>query len=492
MRRLVSLETTTTGTSFSRPRTESATPRIWLSSSCPFSSGGRRDTPSPPNATRRIPPCSSGTPSERLPDSRSRSMYLDTVRAFRPSMLRSFLKWSSSSITVMGTITRLSLNRKIALGSCSRTLVSSTKFLIIRSPAAAASLPDFREFLLRLLGRLRPGVLRRDELEEDAGVLPVVQGEERQPLLVHGIRRLVPGGVFVHHVLECEDGVLVILLRVVRLASPVQGVGQQLVAGVLRGERGEGLAPLPGIPPLHLADRVLVHLLGAFPLGPGVARRGGRRNRGAGELRELLLHSRHPLVEFPDPLRVAARLLGRLVELVLAVRDPLHLPPCLVHLRRGGEHVGLDPVEVVVQVRVVFPQGLDVALVGRTRPRRGRNRSALLRRLERRHILLHGDHLVLEPFEGAGVGDRAPHRRRDSCQEKGVSRETPAHVHRVTSLRHEMGAAVPRPRLFGVARIQRPLLPEADRRQDPLRNPQRHEVVPHGDGASLPEGQVVF
>src|SRR5512139_1286291 len=381
MRRLVSLETTTTGTSFSRPRADNATPRIWLSSSCPFSSAGSRDAPSPPNATRRSPPCSSGTPSARLPDSRSRSTYLDTVRALRPSMLRSFLKWSSSSITVMGMITRLSWNLKSALGSCSRTLVSSTKFLIIRPPGAAERLMDLRELLLRQLGRLRLGVLRRYELEEDPGVLLVVQGQERQPLLVHGVRRLVPGGVPVHHVLEGEDGVLVVPLRVERLPFPVEGVGKKLVVGVLRREGGQDLPALPGVSPLYLPDGVLVHLLGAFPLRaglPGYRLRGGRSGA---ELRELLLQDPHAPIELPDPLRVAAHLLYRPLEVVLPARDPLHLHPRLVHPRGGREQVGLDAVEIVVHVRVVLPQGLDLAAVGPLRGARGRSRGALLRRL---------------------------------------------------------------------------------------------------------------
>src|SRR5512139_4016857 len=99
----------------------------------------------------------------------------------------------------MGMMTRLSWNLKSALGSCSRTLVSSTKFLIIRPPGAVAKLLDLRELLLRQLGRLRFRVLRRDQLEEDAAVLPVVQGKERQPLLVHGVRGLVAGRIPVHH-----------------------------------------------------------------------------------------------------------------------------------------------------------------------------------------------------------------------------------------------------------------------------------------------------
>src|SRR5512134_185642 len=61
-----------------------------------------------------------------------------------------------------------------------------------------------------------------------------------------------------------------------------------------------------------------------------------------------------------------------------------------------------------------------------------------------------------------------------------------------TSLQDEMRAAVPLPRPFVMARVQRSFLAEADRGEIPLRNAEGNEVVHHGHGAPLAQRQVVL
>src|SRR3990170_2843020 len=145
--------------------------------------------------------------------SRFPSMYFDTVRALRPSMFRSFLNRSSSSMTVMGMMMRLSRNLKRAEGSCSRTLVSSTKFLVIHPPGFSPVRSfEFGELLARPLGRRGLRVLGQEQLVEDTGIFPVVQRLEGEPLLEHRVGSLLPPGVLVDHILKREDGALVVLL----------------------------------------------------------------------------------------------------------------------------------------------------------------------------------------------------------------------------------------------------------------------------------------
>src|SRR4030095_12932422 len=78
-------------------------------------------------STRNTPPLAVLTPRDRLPDSRSSSSFRDTVRALRPVSLRSFLKRSISSITVIGITSSCSSKTSSAFGSYRRTFVSRTK-----------------------------------------------------------------------------------------------------------------------------------------------------------------------------------------------------------------------------------------------------------------------------------------------------------------------------------------------------------------------------
>src|SRR5690606_20032876 len=56
----------------------------------------------------------------------------------------------------------------------------------------------------------------------------------------------------------------------------------------------------------------------------------------------------------------------------------------------------------------------------------------------------------------------------------------------------EVGAAVLRPRLLGVARVERELLPVADRADAVRRDAERDEVVARRDGAPFAKRQIVL
>src|SRR3990170_3389899 len=339
----------------SRTFSPSATARIWLSSRFPWSSAGRRRAPSPSNATRSTPPVSIGTPSARLPSSRIRSMYFDTVRALRPSMFRSFLNRSSSSMTVMGMMMRLSRNLKRAEGSCSRTLVSSTKFLVIHPPGFSPVRSfEFGELLARPLGRRGLRVLGQEQLIEDTGIFPVVQRLEGEPLLEHRVGSLLPPGVLVDHILKREDGALVVLLGVEGLPLPVKDVLHETVVGVFRGKGVQDLPPLPGVPSLDEAQPVIVHLLGGLQVRQRHLRIGaGRLPRRAPS--RLLLERGDPFLDLREPGDLRLHFLDLLPQLgggsVEAAHLLLHLHLRLVRTGGDGEKVRFDPVVVRRKIR---------------------------------------------------------------------------------------------------------------------------------------------
>src|SRR5436190_18142125 len=114
-------------------------------------------------STRRIPPFPVRTPRDRLPESRSSSSFRDTMRALRPVSLRSFLKRSISSITVIGITSSCSSKTSSALGSYRRTLVSRTKVRL--GPAVCPS--DWGT----VMGLVARGGKRRGERREGVRLL---------------------------------------------------------------------------------------------------------------------------------------------------------------------------------------------------------------------------------------------------------------------------------------------------------------------------------